>query len=68
MFCEYPPTISNAIPNVQISNETSYKTGTEVEYQCDVGYTYAASKMSNKIYCQDNGKWSDMNLKCTSKI
>jgi hypothetical protein len=66
VFCEYPPMILNAIPNVQINNETSYKTGTEIEYTCDIGYVDAASKTSNKIYCSDEGKWTEIKIKCTS--
>jgi hypothetical protein len=67
VFCEYPPMILNAIPNVQVNNETSYKTGTEIEYTCDIGYADSASKTSNnKIYCSDEGKWTEMKMKCTS--
>ena len=59
----------NAIPNVQINNETSYKAGTEVEYQCDIGYTDSVNKLSNsKIVCMENGKWSETNLKCLSML
>jgi len=69
VYCEYPPVIMNAIPNVQINNETSYKAGTEVEYQCDIGYTDSVNKLSNsKIVCMENGKWSETNLKCLSML
>ena len=59
------PFIANAIPNVQINNQTRYKGGTEIEYQCDIGYTNTThSESSNKIMCFDNGKWSEINFKC----
>ncbi len=64
-YCDNLPTISNAIPNVQVNNQTRYKAGTEIEYQCDIGYTNATQADSNKIVCSDSGKWSEVSLKCT---
>jgi hypothetical protein len=65
VFCDYPPTLANAIPNVQINNDTRYKIDTEVEYQCDIGYTNANDL--NRIICLENGKWSELKFKCTSE-
>jgi hypothetical protein len=56
----------NAIPNVQINSESKYKIGTEVEYQCDIGFT--SSEGSNKVVCLDTGKWSELKLKCSSEF
>ena len=66
VFCDYPAGIQNAMPNVQANNESKYKIGTEVEYQCDIGYT-ADMYYSNKITCSNTGKWSELKLKCSSK-
>jgi hypothetical protein len=54
----------NAIPNVQVNNESKYKIGTEVEYQCDIGFT--STDKTNKIVCQEDAKWSELNFKCNS--
>jgi beta-2-glycoprotein 1 len=65
IFCDTsPPLISNSIPNIQI-NMAKYKFGTEVEYQCDVGY--AALGKIKKSTCQEDGKWSEIDLVCSSE-
>ncbi len=64
-FCDSPESILNAIPNVQVNNQSKYKIGTEVEYQCDIGYT--SIDRTNKIVCLEDGKWSSLNFKCISK-
>lgn len=71
VFCENIPTITNAFPNVQINNQSKYKTGTEIEYQCDIGYTSSSNSdsyvaVNNKVMCQDDGKWSETKFQCTS--
>ncbi len=65
-YCESIPQIPNTIPNVQINTELKFKTGTEIEYQCDFGYSDSAFTESNnnKVTCLDNGKWSQASLKC----
>jgi hypothetical protein len=67
LFCENdPPVIANAIPNIQIGKQSSkYKVETEVEYQCDIGYSPTTT--SNKIIClKDEGKWSKTDFTCRS--
>ena len=66
VFCDYPTQILNAIPNVQVNNQSKYKIDTEVEYQCDIGYVNVGEQ-SNKITCLTTGKWSELKFKCSSK-
>lgn len=54
----------NAIVNVQMSKESTYKIGTEVEYQCDIGYV--ANGETNKVYCEETQNWSDSRFQCSS--
>ncbi|CAF0889036.1 unnamed protein product [Brachionus calyciflorus] len=64
-FCDPPKQILNAIPNIQIKNESKFKSGTEVDYECDIGYTFNSEKESTKIICMDTGRWSDVKFKCS---
>lgn len=64
VFCGQPPTIINALPNVQINKDAKYKIGTEVEYQCDIGFV--KNDASNKVFCQEDQKWSDLRFSCSS--
>ena len=57
--------IANAMPNIQVNDYSRYKMGTEVEYQCDIGYN--SNFDLNKSVCQSNGKWSDIKFQCISK-
>ncbi len=63
--CDAPPTIANTIPNIQINKESIYRIGTEVEYQCDIGFI-SINNQSNKIYCEETKKWSELKFKCES--
>lgn len=72
-FCELPPSVLNAIPNVQVNNQSKYKVGTEIEYQCDIGFTASFNQddqndFSNKIVCLDDGKWSHIRFKCIRNL
>jgi len=67
VFCDFPTNILNAIPNVQVSNQSKYKIGTDVEYQCDIGYM-PENENSNKITCLTTGKWSELKFKCSSNL
>ncbi len=64
VFCGEPPNIKNALPNVQISKDSKYKIGTEVEYQCDIGFL--KNDASNKIFCQEDQTWSKSRFSCNS--
>ena len=67
VFCDRPPELTNALPNIQLTNEIKFKSGTEVEYQCEVGYK--SNGESNRIICQEtDGQWSQLKLNCTSKF
>jgi hypothetical protein len=69
IFCQQPPVdlLLNAIPNIQVNNQSKYKVGTEVEYQCDIGFAPVYDQeSSNKIVCNKNGEWSQTKFKCAS--
>ncbi len=65
VFCDNPQMIANAMPNIQVNDESRYKMGTEVEYQCDIGYN--SNYDLNKSFCQSDGKWSEIKFQCLSK-
>lgn len=55
------------MPNIQINyddKKPQYKMGTEVEYQCDIGYSN--NYEMNKSTCQSNGEWNEIKFQCTS--
>lgn len=56
--------VLNAIPNVLISEESKFKSGTEVEYRCDIGFQKSVDSHNSKIVCMDTGHWSDLKLNC----
>lgn len=53
------------MPNIQVINGSRYRMGTEIEYQCDIGYN--SNYDLNKSVCQNDGTWSDITFKCISK-
>ncbi len=61
-----PPQIPNALPNIQINKDFNYKVGTEVDYQCEIGFVNSGSGL-NKIYCEETQKWSETRFRCSSK-
>jgi hypothetical protein len=64
VFCGPPPHKLNSLPNVQMSKEASYKIGTEVEYQCDIGYE--PNGQIATIVCGKDQEWSYSQFQCNA--